>query len=145
MEVENIREILKKNIDPLEIIELSIKSFLNILYVPKKVIPIVNKKEFFLILPYLETMSSNLKQKLRTCFKNSLPQCNIKIILNSTNRLSSLSRFNDVIPKELQSINYNYVVYKFLCGNFNINGRYGEHLDTSHLTGKQVECKPPAV
>ena len=26
-------------------------------------------------------MSSNLKQKLRTCFKSSLPKCNIKIII----------------------------------------------------------------
>ena len=61
-------------------------------------------------LSYLGTLSSNLKQKLRTCFKHSLPQCNIKIILKSTNCLSSLFRFKDVIPKELHSD----LVYKFL-------------------------------
>ena len=50
----------------------------------------------------------NLRRKLRTCFKNSLPQCNIKIILKPTNRLSSLFHFKYVIPKELQS----HVIYK---------------------------------
>ena len=61
-----------------------------------------------MVLPYLGTMSSNLKQKLRTCFKNSIPQCNIKIILKSANRLSSIFRFKDVIPQEWQS----HIVYK---------------------------------
>ena len=37
------------------------------------------------------------------CFKNSLLLCNINIILKSTNCLSSLFRFKDVTPKELQS------------------------------------------
>ena len=53
------------------------------------------------------TMASTVKPKLRNCFKNSLPQCNIKIIIKSTNGLSSLFLFTDVIPKELQS----HIVY----------------------------------
>ena len=96
-------------------------------------------------------MSSNLKQKLRTYSKNSLPQCNIKIILNSTNGLSSLFRFKYVIPKELQF----HIVYKFSCGNCNatyygktephLNVRCSEYIGISHSTGKRVECKPSAV
>ena len=111
----------------------------------------VPKKEPFIEFPFLGTMSSNLKQKLRICFKNSLPQCNIKIILKSTNRLSSLFGFKDVIPKEWQS----HIVYKFSCGNCNvtyygkterhINVRSNEYLGISYLTGKRVECKPSAV
>ena len=93
LEVEKLREILKKNSYPSGIIEQSIRSFLNKLHVPKKVIPAVPKKKHFIILPYLGTLSSNLKQKTRTCFKNSLPQCNFKIILKSTNRFSSVFRF----------------------------------------------------
>ena len=112
----------------------------------KKVIPAAPKEELFIVVPYLGTLSSNLKQKLRTCFKNSLPQCNIKIILKSTNRLSSLFRFKDVIPKELQS----HLVYKSSCGNCNVtyygkterylNVRSSEHIGISHLTGTRVEC-----
>ena len=91
------------------------------------------------------------KRKLRTCFENSLLQRNIKIILKSTNLLSSFFRFKDVIPKELQS----HIVYKFSSGNCNVtyngkterhlNVRSIEHLGILHLTEKRVECKPSAV
>ena len=98
MEVENFREILKKN------------SY------PSKLIPIVPKKEVFIVLQFLGTRSSNLKQKLRTYFKNALRQCNIKIILKSTNHFSSLFRFKGVNPKELQS----HLVYISSCGNCSV-------------------------
>ena len=101
LEVENLRKNLKKNSYPSGIIEQSIRPFLNKLLVSKKVIPTVPKKELFIVLPYLGRLSSNLKRKLRTCFKNSLPQCNIRIILKKTNRLCSVFHFKDVIPKEL--------------------------------------------
>ena len=108
----------------------------------KKLIPTVPKKEVFLTLPYLGTMSSKLKPELRTRFKNSLPHCNIKIILKPTNHLSSLFHFNNVIPKELQS----HLIYKFLCSNCNVtyyrkterhlNIRSSEHIGTSYLIQK---------
>ena len=79
----------------------------------KKVIPTVPKKELFIVLLYLATLSSNLKRKLK--FKNSLPQCNIKII-KFTNHLSSLFRFKDVIPEELQP----HLIDKFSFGNCNV-------------------------
>ena len=85
LEVENVREILKRNIYPSWIIEQFIKSFLNKLYVLKKSnsIPTVPTKKHFILLPYLATMSSNLEWKLRTSFKNSLPKCDIIITLTS--------------------------------------------------------------
>ena len=131
-------EIIKSN-------KTTIAKFIKTVLVEKKQkrIPTVPKKELFKVLPYLGTMSSNLKQKLRTCFKNSLPQCNIKIILKSKNL--------DVIPKELLF----HIVYKFSCGNCNVtyygkterhfNIRSSDHIGMSHSTGKSVECKPLAV
>ena len=123
------------------------KIFLSKFYVPKKVIPTVFNKELFIILPYLGTMSSNLKQKLGTYFKNSLPQWNIKIIIKSTNRFSTLFRFQNVFIKELQS----HIVYKFSCGNrsvtyygkneLRLNVRSSEHLGIPHLAEKSVECE----
>ena len=96
-------------------------------------------------------MSSNLKRKLQTSIRNSLPQCNIKVILKSTNHLSSLFRFKDVIPKELRS----HLVYKFSCSSCNatyygkrerhLNVRSGEHIGLSPLTGNRVACKPSAM
>ena len=96
-------------------------------------------------------MSSNLKQKLQTSIWNSSPQCNIKVILKSTNHLSSLFRFKDVIPKELRS----HLVYELSCSSCNatyygkikrhLNGRSGKHISVSPLTGNRVACKPSAT
>ena len=151
LEVEKLREILKKNSYPSGIIEVSIRTFLNRLYVPKQVHLTAPKKELLIILPFLGTMSSNLKRKLQTSIRNSLPQCNIKIILKSTKRLSALFRFKDVIPKELRS----HLVYKFSCSSCNatyygkterhLNVRSGEHIGLSPLTGNRVACKPSAI
>ena len=52
--------------------------------------------KLFIVLPHLGTMPSSLKQKLLQKFITTI---NIKIILKSTNGLSSLFRFKDVIPK----------------------------------------------
>ena len=61
LEVENLREILKKNSYPSGIIEQSIRYFLDKLYVPKKVIPTVRKNKLFILLSCLGVLSSNLK------------------------------------------------------------------------------------
>ena len=151
MEVEKLREILKKNSYPSSIIELSIRTFLNRLYVLKQVYSTALKKELLIILPFLGTMSSNLKRKLQTSIRNSLLQCNIKVILKSTNHLSSLFCFKDVIPKELRS----HLVYKFSCSSCNatyygkterhLNVRSGEHIGLSPITGNRFACKPSAI
>ena len=151
MEVEKLREILKKNSYPSGIIEVSIRTFLNRLYVPKQVYLTTPKKELLIILPFLGTMSSNIKQKLQTSIQNSLPQCNIKVILKSTKHLSALFRFKDVIPKELRF----RLVYKFSCSSCNatyygktehhLNVRSGEHIGLSPLTGNRVAYKPSAI
>ena len=96
-------------------------------------------------------MSSNLKRKLQTSFQNSLPQCNMKVILKSTNHLSSVHHFKDVIPKRLRS----HLVYKFSCSSCNatyygkteshLNIRSGEHIGLSPLTRNWVACKPSAI
>ena len=95
-------------------------------------------------------MSSNLKLKLRNCFKNSLPQCNIKKIIKSKNYLSSLFCFKGVIPEE-----FRLIVYNFLCRSFSFtyygkterhfNVRSSEYIGISYVTGKRVECKQSAV
>ena len=96
-------------------------------------------------------MSSNLKPKLQTSIRNSLPKCNIKVILKSTNDLSSLFRFKDAIPKELWS----HLVYKFSCSccsatcydktECHLNVKSGEHICLSPLTGNGIACEPSAL
>ena len=73
MKVTWITQILKNNSYQLGIIQQTIKSFLNNLYVPKKVIPTVPKKPIFIVLPYgskdgiqRKAKTKNLLQKFIT-------------------------------------------------------------------------------
>ena len=107
--------------------------------------------ELPIILPFLGTMSSNLKRKLQTSIRNSLPQGNIKVILKSTNHLSSLFRFKDALSKELRS----HLVYEFSCSSYNVtyygkteqrfNVRSSEHKSLSPSTWNRVACKLSAI
>ena len=111
---------------------------------PKKNLIAVPQKDVLIVLPFLSQFSLNLRSRLNNCFNKTLPQCNIKVIFQSKNRLSNIFRFKDSIPKELRS----NIVYKFLCSNCNItyydeterhlNVRSVEHLSLSALTGKRV-------
>ena len=66
LEVEKLKEIFKKNSYPSGIIELSIRTFLNRLYVLKQIYSTVPKTELLIILPFLGTMSSNFHSKFIT-------------------------------------------------------------------------------
>ena len=85
-----------------------------------------------------------MRKRLYKSVSKSLPQCSIKVIFQSKNRLSSLFKFKDFIPLYLRS----HLNYKFQCSNCNITyyGEVernlkvtaGEHITTSSLTGKRV-------
>ena len=114
------------------------------LYVPKQIVPTIPKKELLLVFPFLGTFSLTLRKHLYKLVSKSLPQCNIKVIFQSKNQLSSFSKLNDSIPLRLRS----HLIYKFQCSNWIIT-YYGEtepqlqvraveHISTSPLTGKRV-------
>ena len=86
----------------------------------------------------------NLKNRILKSFNKTLPQCSLKVIFQSSNRLENLFRFKDSIPLALRS----HLVYKFTCSNCNVTYygeterhlkiRAGEHLSISALTNKRV-------
>ena len=124
-----------------------IKKFFDKLYALKQILPTVPKIELLVILPYLGTFSLSLRKRLDKSVSKSLPQCNIKVIFQSKNRLSSFFKFKDFIPSHLRS----HLIYKFQCSNCNITYygeterhlklRAGEHISMSPLTGKRVSNK----
>ena len=139
-----MRQIFKCNNYPVTLIDQCVKNFLNKIFVPARTSITVPKKVILIVLPFLRQLSLSLRSRLYNCFKKTLPQCNIKVIFQSKNRLSNLFRFKDSIPKELCS----HLVHKFLFININItyhgeterhlNVRSGEHLSLSALTVKRV-------
>ena len=114
------------------------------MYVPKQIVPAVPRKELLVVLPYLGIFDLILRKRLYKSVSKSLPQCNVKVIFQSKNRLSSFFKFKDSIPLHLHS----HLIYKFQCTNCNISYygeterhlkvRDGEHIRTSPLTGKRV-------
>ena len=116
---------------------------MNKIFVPKRTLITVSKKDLLIVLPFLGQFFLNLRSRLYICFKETLPQCNTKAFFQFRNRLSNLFQFKDSIPNELRSH-----LYKFLCSNCNItyygktkrylNIRSGERLSLSVLTGKSV-------
>ena len=144
IELEHLRSILKCNNYPVNVIDQCMKKILDKLYVHKQIVLIAPKRELLLVLPFLGTFSLNLRKRLYKSVNKSLPQCNIKVIFQSKNRLSSLFKFKDSIPLYLRS----HLIYKFQCSNCNITYhgeteshlkvRAGNHIGTSPLTGKKV-------
>ena len=120
----------------------SIKTFLDKLYVAKQIVPTVHKRGFLVVLPYLGTFSLNLRKRFNKPVSKSLLQCNIKVICQSRNWLSSFFKFKDSIPLYLGS----HLIYKIQCSNCiityygkterHLKFRDGEHISTSPLTGK---------
>ena len=79
----------------------------------------------------------NVRSRLYICFNKTLPQCNIKAIFPSKNRLSNLFRFKDSIPKELRS-HLVYYIFSSYCNIIyygeterHLSARSGQHLSLS--------------
>ena len=121
IEVEHLKSIFKCNNYHVNIIDQCINKSLDKLYVPKQIVLTVPRKELLVVLPFLGKFSLNLRKRLYKTVSKSLPQCNIKVIFQSKNRLSSLFKFKDSIPLYLRS----HVIYKFQCSNCNTT-YYGE-------------------
>ena len=101
----------------------------------------VEKKELFIVLPYLGDLSLALRTLLQNSINKNLPYCKMKVIFKSTTRPSNFFRFKDKVIFTLRS----NLVYKF-CGRCNaiyyggtclhLNVRVGEHSGVLPLTGK---------
>ena len=151
MEVSHLKEILRKNVFPIELIDSGIKTFLNKKFLHTPVAMTVEKKELFIVLSYLGNLSLALRTRLQNSINKNLPFCKIKVIFKSTTRLSNFFRFKDKVPFNLRS----NVVYKFLCGRCNatyygitcrhLNVRVGEYSGISPLTGKKSKAKTDAA
>ena len=145
MEVSHLKEILRKNVFPIELIDSGIKTFLNKKFLHTPVAMTVEKKELFIVLSYLGNLSLALRTRLQNSINKNLPFCKIKVIFKSTTRLSNFFRFKDKVPFNLRS----NVVYKFSCGRCNatyygktylhFNIRAGELSSVSPLTREKLE------
>ena len=121
------------------------------MYVVKQKVPTVEKKNLIQVQPSLGAVSLQILTKLQNALKGTLNCCQSRTIFKFQNSLSSDYRFNDQIPKKLNS----GVEYKFQCGLFN-EIYYGEtvrhlvvrsrkHISLSPLTNKNVKPRESSI
>ena len=94
------------------------KNYLSKLFVPKRIIHTVDKKQVLLVLPFLGPLSFEIRSCLQKCFKNYIPYCSLKVVYQSRSRISNLFNFKDAVNTKLSS----HIVYKFMCSC--CNGTY---------------------
>ena len=106
---------------------------------PKPVVSTVPKKKLVITLPYLGTLSLQIRLIINRVMKNKLSYCNIQFVFQTKCKISNK------IPSFLHS----GIVYKFQCGGCNatyycktkrhFKVRMCKHLGISALTGKRVK------
>ena len=72
-EIVLLKEVFKKNEYPQFFIDKCIKKYLNKLFVPKRIIHTVDKKQVLLVLPFLGPLSFEIRSRLQKCLKNYIP------------------------------------------------------------------------
>ena len=101
----------------------------------------VPKKPYLVLLPFLGTLSLQIRTMIEKSLTEILPHVNPKVAFRSTRRLNNCFSFKDRLPKSLLS----GLVYKFKCSDCNVTyygktkRRISEHLGLSPLTEKRVK------
>ena len=114
-EVSHLKEILRKNVFPIKLVDSCIKTFLNKKFLHTPVALTLEKKELFIGLPYLGNLYLAIRTRLQNSINKNLPFCKIKVIFKSTTRLSKFFRFKNKVFFNLRS----NVIYKLSCGRCN--------------------------
>ena len=117
------KKFFKRNRYPNDLVDRCIKKFFYKLYITKNIYQTVEKKQLLIILPFSGHLSFETKNTLNSCIRNqkSATFSFIKNCITVKNRLSSLFKFKDSIPKYLCP----YLIYRFLCSCSNAT-YYGE-------------------
>ena len=95
MEVSHLKEMLRKNVFPIELIDSGIKTFLNKKFLHTPVAMTVEKNEVFIVLSYLGNLSLALRTRLQNSIKKKITYCKIMVIFKSSSCLSNFFHFKD--------------------------------------------------
>ena len=144
-EICKIKDIFTKHGYSKKFLEKCVKTFLNKVFIARRIIQTAKKKQVTIVLPYMGMILADLKVKLHKTFKQLLPASDLRAIFKVSLRMKNYFNFKDKIKRKLRSL----LVYNFKCNSCNAEyigktkqrQRTGtsEHIGVSPLTGKCVK------
>ena len=94
-EICKIKDIFIKNGYSERFLNKCVKTFLNKLSIPTRIIQTAEKKQVIIVLPYIGMISIELKVKLHKTFKQLLPACDLSVVLKISSPIKSYCDFKD--------------------------------------------------
>ena len=144
-EIENLKNIFRKNGYPVNFTDFCIKKYLDNLNVKKEVYLLAPKKQLTCVLPFFGKKSLQLRFRLINSVNKTVRFCNLKVIFRSQHKLTTLFQFKDTLNKTILS----FLVYRYTCSNCKVTyygktyghffTRAAEHMGVSNLTGKRLK------
>ena len=89
--------------------------FLDKIFLAKRVVFTVPKKELRICLPFLGKQSLELKSRMQKYVSKYFPQCKIQVIFKCNNKFQNFLSFKDKVPNNLRS----HLLYKYTCNSCN--------------------------
>ena len=99
-EICRIKDIFIKSVCSAKFIDLCVKTFLNKVFIPKRIVQTAEKKQATIVLLYMGMISTELKYKLHRTFKQLLPACDLRMIFKISSRTKDYFNFKDKIKRE---------------------------------------------
>ena len=102
-EIDKLKSILYKNSYTHNLVDKSIKEFLDKILAPKSVVSAVPKKNLVIALPYLSKLCLQIRTGINRIMKNKLPYYNIRFVFQTTCKISNFFTFKDKSTSFLRS------------------------------------------
>ena len=144
-EIIFLKDIFKRNGYPSNFIDKCVKTFLDKIFIEKKVFSVAQKKELVCVLPFIGKKSLQLRSQLVKSIQQNLKFCSLNVIFQSPCKLHTLFKFKDSLDKKIRSD----LIYRYTCSNCNVTyygktyrhffTRAAEHMGISNLTEKRVK------
>ena len=144
-EIDKLKTIFENNGYLKSFVDFCVKKYLDKVFIKKKVVLKVLKKELICFLPFLGKKSMQLRTRFVNSIESNLKFCELKLIFQSPCKLNSLFRYKDSLQKKIRCD----IVYRYMCSNCKVTyygktyhpffTRAEEHMGISNLTGKRLK------
>ena len=109
-EIIFLKDIFKRNGYPSNFIDKCVKTFLDKIFIEKKVFLVAQKMELFCVLPFTAKKSLQLRSQLVKSIQQNLKFCSLNVIFQSPCKLHTLFNFKDSLDKKNRWFNLSLYV-----------------------------------